>query len=112
MFSPSFAPSMAYRVELTPRAEFDLREIAARVLSEAPMRGALWLDRLELSIQSLSAIPERCPMEPALSSPQREVRKLLFGTKRYRYRVYYTIAGEVVRVLHIRHGARKTPNNA
>jgi plasmid stabilization system protein ParE len=103
---------MTYRVELTSRAEFDLREIAATVLAEAPVRGALWLDRLERSILALSQMPERCPLEPALSSKHREVRKLLFGTTRYRYRVYYTIAGDIVWVLHIRHSSRQKPDNS
>jgi len=103
---------MKYRVELTPRAEFDLREISSTVLAEAPVRGALWLDRLERSILSLSQMPERCPLERALSSSRREVRKLLFGTRRYRYRVYYTIAAEAVWVLHIRHSSRQRPKNS
>ena len=58
---------------------------------------------------SLSEFPERCPLAPNLSSPSREVRKLLFGRKNYIYRVYFTITEGVVKVLHVRHGARREP---
>jgi hypothetical protein len=35
------------------------------------------------------------------------VRQLLYGRKPHVYRVLFTIEGDVVRVLHIRHGRRK-----
>ncbi|MBI4903840.1 MAG: type II toxin-antitoxin system RelE/ParE family toxin [Acidobacteria bacterium] len=100
---------MAFRVEITPRAEADLERIYSRVLREAPGRGAAWCDRFEASILSLSTFPERCEVEPKLSSSRRTVRKLLFGRRRDVYRVYYAIFDDVVRVLHVRHGARKDP---
>jgi len=100
---------MAFRVDLTPRAHKDLDKIYSAAIREAPYRGPRWCDRFEQSILSLSNFPERCPVEPKLSSSRRTVRKLLFGKRRYVYRVYYAIFDDVVRVLHVRHGARKEP---
>ena len=53
---------------------------------------------------SLDEKPQRCPVTPENNS----LRHLLFRKKPHVYRIIYTIderAG-VVRVLHIRHGAR------
>jgi toxin ParE1/3/4 len=97
---------MAYRVDLTPRAQQDLSNIYATVTREAPFRG---FDRLEQSILSLSYFPERCTMVAKLSTAKRTVRQLLFGRKRHVYRIYFAVFGDEVKVLHIRHGARKEP---
>jgi plasmid stabilization system protein ParE len=100
---------MAFRVEVTPRGERDLDVIYAGLILQAPYYGLLWFDRFEQSILSLSEFPERCPVDPNLSTPRREVRKLLFGRRNHVYRVYFTIIEGVVKVLHVRHGARREP---
>src|SRR5262245_296916 len=100
---------MGFRVEITPRAQRDLEGIYASLARRAPYHGTLWFDRFEQSILSLVELPERCAREPNLSTPQREVRKLLFGRRKHVYSVYFTIMGDVVNVLHVRHGARREP---
>ena len=100
---------MVYRVDITPRAQQDLNKIYETVSRAAPYRGPLWFARFEQSILSLSNYPERCVVVLKLSTANRNVRQLLFGQKRYPYRVYFAIFGDVVNILHIRHGARKEP---
>ena len=100
---------MEFRVDVTPRAQRDLDRIYGWVVSSAPIAGQRWFERFENSILSLSNFPKRYPAEPKLSSQRQTIRKLVFGTTRHKYRVYFTIRGEVVTVLHIRHGSRKTP---
>jgi plasmid stabilization system protein ParE len=100
---------MGFRVEISARARRDLERIYAGLAHQAPYHGTLWFDRFEQSILSLSEYPERCPLEPNLSTPRRQVRKLLFGRRRSVYRIYFTIIGDVVQVLHVRHGARQEP---
>jgi plasmid stabilization system protein ParE len=101
---------MAYRVEFTPRAERDLDELYRWVTENAPFRGPRWFERFEGTILSLAAFPERCPAVESLSSPEYQVRQLVFGRKTNRYVVYYAVFGDVVRILHVRHGARKRPD--
>jgi len=98
---------MEFRVEVTPRAQQDLARIYDWVLSSAPIAGLRWFERFESSILSLANFPQRCPVEARLSSPRQTVRKLLFGTTRYKYCVYFTFRREVVTVLHIRHTFNK-----
>jgi plasmid stabilization system protein ParE len=100
---------MTFRVEISARAERDLDRIFAGLARQASYHGIRWFDRFEQTILSLYEFPERCAVELELSTAQREVRKLLFGRRKYVYRVYFTITGDVVRVLHVRHGARREP---
>lgn len=56
---------MDFDVSFTPRAQADLDRIATRLLKEAPLAGALWVERLEAAIGSLARNPDRCAVEPA-----------------------------------------------
>src|SRR5579871_1814383 len=107
--SPSCGASLAFTVEITPRAERDLNEICIRVAEAAPFQGVLWYERLVVALHSLSQFPHRFPEVQSLSKPDRIVRQLLFG-RRHVYRVFYTVLEERVSILHVRHGARKLPN--
>jgi plasmid stabilization system protein ParE len=100
---------MAFRVEITPRAQADLDKIYSWVATAAPYRGPSWFDRFERAIDSLSSFPDRCSVERTLSGETRTVRVLLFGRKQHVYRVYFATFEDVVRVLHIRHGAQRDP---
>ena len=49
------------------------------------------------------------PAEPMLSTAGRTVRVLLFGRNPHSYRVYFATYDDEVRVVHVRHGARREP---
>lgn len=57
-------------------------------------------------MQSLEEEPERCPLAAEAENLKVELRELLFGKRRGVYRISFTIEGEVINVLHIRHAAR------
>lgn len=61
----------------------------------------------------ISSLYERlggpCQIVESLSSPTITVRKLLYGRKPNTYRLYFDIVDTTVRILHIRHGARREP---
>ena len=99
---------MVYRVEFTPKAKRDLDELYRWIAETAQYRGGLWFERFEATILSLATFPERCPAVPHLSKGNDIVRQLVFGRKRSRYLVYYAVFGDVVRILHVRHGARRS----
>ena len=102
---------MAYRVELLPRAQADLDNLYAWVIKNAPTRGPIWFAKLQAAVLSLAEHPSRCAVVPSLSTQRQTVRQLLYGRKRYIYRIYFTIVDRTVQVLHIRAGARKTPQS-
>src|SRR5512134_3950288 len=102
---------MAYRVEITRRAEADLEELYLWVVDRAPQQGAKWFNGLERAVLSLDQLPKRCPVAPESINPDQPVRVLSYGRKPHVYRVFFTVndTAEAVRVVHIRHRARSAP---
>jgi plasmid stabilization system protein ParE len=99
---------MAFRVEPTAQAKQDLVGILEWLLAQGADEPALrWFFKLEEAIASLGELPYRCPLAPESKEFPFEVRQLLHGRKPHQYRVLYTIDGETVVVLHIRHGRRR-----
>jgi mRNA-degrading endonuclease RelE of RelBE toxin-antitoxin system len=93
---------MTYRVELTARAIRNLGWIFQRIHRNIRLRQPPGLNELEAAILSLDEHPERCPITTEKKT------HLLFGRKPNVYRIIYAIdeRTRIVRVLHIRHGAR------
>ena len=95
---------MPYRVDLTERSARDLRRIYLTINAADGVQPRAWFNGLERAVLSLDEHPARAPHIPEGG----ELRHLLYGRRRYRYRIIYAIdeADRVVTVLHIRHGAR------
>lgn len=102
---------MAYRVEIARNAEAELEELYLWVVARAPQQGAKWFNGLERAVLSLDHYPRRCPVAPESIDPNQPVRVLKYGRKPHVYRVFFTVdeTARVVRVVHIRRGARKAP---
>ena len=106
---------MAFRVEIAPQAFDDLDSIADYIKERS--RSALaerWFSGLIDDIDSLKNMPARCPVAAESEELGREVRLLLHGRKTRTYKIYFSIDYETpsrgtVRVLHVRHWARKPP---
>jgi plasmid stabilization system protein ParE len=97
------------KVEFSTRAVNDLRKISAHSRQEfgASVVAALEL-RFRNAIEQISADPESGPRVE--QRPGMRVLPLV----RYPFKVFYRIAGDTVRILHIRHTARRpwTDNEA
>lgn len=59
------------------------------------------------ALNSLTQSPERCGLAPENDAVEPEIRQLLYGRRSGVYRALFTITGQDVRVLHIRHAARE-----
>ena len=62
---------------------------------------------LEEAMASLGILPARCPLALENDRFPFEVRQLLYGRKPHVYRILFTIDGDTVNILHIRHARRK-----
>jgi toxin ParE1/3/4 len=95
---------MAYSVDLTERAARDLRRIYLTINAEDAAEARAWFNGLEQAILGLDEHPARGASTPEDGN----LRHLLYGRKRHRYRNIYAIdeRNRIVTVLHIRHGAR------
>jgi plasmid stabilization system protein ParE len=100
---------MAYRVEVARNAEAELEALYLWLVDRAPSQGAVWFNGLEQTILSLERLPKRCRIAPESYDPDQPVRVLNYGRSRNIYRVFFTIDedAQVVRVVHIRRGARQ-----
>ena len=102
---------MAYRVEIAKNAEAELEELYLWVVQRAPHQGAKWFNRLQQAVLSLDQHPKRCPLAPESFNPDQPVRVLSYGRKPHVYRVFFIVddRAQLVRVVHVRRGARKPP---
>ena len=106
-YSARFAVGMAYRVELTDRAKWDLSALYAQIDAAESSAAARWFNGLEEAVYALTRFPRRCPVAPESRNSKRSLRHLLYGNKPHVYRAIYEIdeSDNVVYVLTIRHGA-------
>jgi plasmid stabilization system protein ParE len=99
---------MAFRVKTTIKAKRDLDFILERLLSQgAGQAGLRWFQGLREAVASLAHSPRRCALAPENAGFPFEVRHLLYGRKPHVYRVLFTVEGDMVSILHIRHARRQ-----
>ncbi|MGH9453417.1 MAG: type II toxin-antitoxin system RelE/ParE family toxin [Terriglobia bacterium] len=96
---------MAYRVNLSARAERDLAQLYEDVNAGQSGAALRWYRGLKDAILSLEEQPDRCPV----TLENHKLRHLLYGGKPHIYRVIYRVLEKEkqVEVLHIRPGARR-----
>lgn len=94
---------MSYRVLIQPPAADDLDDAFRWIARASPSRAARWLDDVFAAIQTLSEFPRRCPLALESDAFSEEIRQLLYGD----FRILFDIEDDIVRVLHVRHGARR-----
>jgi toxin ParE1/3/4 len=99
---------MTYRVEFSIRALLDLEVLYFEKNVAESVAAAQWFNGLQDAIAGLATLPHRCPFAPERKGKDRELRQLLYGKKPHIYRVIYDVDENqrMVRVFHIRHGAR------
>ena len=100
--------SMDFRVELSDQAKRDIAAIYDWLQSQqAGDTGERWFLALRAAIASLASLPSRCRLAPENPDSPVELRQLLYGRTPHVYRILFTIEGDTVHVLHIRHGRRR-----
>ena len=93
---------MAYRIELSRRAQQDVEEAFLHIQADAPGNARRWRHALERKLRVLERLPEAFGFAPENYDAKADVRQILFG----RYRILYTVRESTVFVLTVRHGAR------
>jgi plasmid stabilization system protein ParE len=98
---------MTYRVIIEPTADRGIREAFHWITEHtSPTAAAKWYNALEKKIQTLKSHPRRCPVAAENDRFPEEIRELLHGRRRQRYRIIFTIREDAVHVLYVRHGAQ------
>ncbi len=94
---------MNYRIEVTDNALAEAGEIYFWIHEDSPEVAWRWYDGLMAAFKSLSFSPQRCARAPESDKFQEELRQLLYG----KYRILFSVQSNTVRILHVRHSARK-----
>ena len=95
-----------HQVNILPAAERDIAEAYQRLVEYDVATASRWYNRLLAVIFSLDIFPERAPLAPESKSFNREIREVFHGRRQHKYRILFTVTGNEVHVLHVRHGAR------
>lgn len=97
----------AYRAILAPEASADLAALHARIERDSPDNAAKVVGGILAAIESLKAFPHRTVLPRQSRKVEHPVRSLPVKP----YVIYFRVIDEeqVVRVLTIRHGARRRP---
>ncbi|MEM6517696.1 MAG: type II toxin-antitoxin system RelE/ParE family toxin [Cyanobacteria bacterium P01_C01_bin.70] len=104
---------MTYRIDLSSVAK---AEADAAFLSFAQYttdeRAQEWYQGLIKAISGLQIMPRRCSIARENAFFSQEIRQLLYGKGKHRYRILFTVLDNPptpsVRILHIRNVAQKT----
>jgi len=88
-----------------PRALQDLREIRSYIATQSSPAAA---DRVRRHLRTRAIRLRSSPLIGVVSSNP-EIR--ILPPTRYPYRIYYTIQGDDVVILHVRHTARAAPDD-
>ena len=95
-----------YEIEVSATANRDIDKIQDFIALDSPGTATDFTLRLLARIESLGGYPRRHPRVAGARSLGKDVRAMVVTP----YKVYYTVSGNVVRVLHVRHGARGAPD--
>lgn len=98
---------MNYRLIIQPPAIVDLDEAYDGIRQRAPEAAARWFNGFVDALETLRSFPERCALAPENEYFEQEIRQFLYGRRGGVYRALFTIVGDEVHVLHVRHGARR-----
>lgn len=91
-----------YRVEPTDKALVDAGEAYFWISEQSESAALRWYEGLLKAFRSLEKNPLRSPLAPESVFFEEEIRQAIYG----KYRILFTLEGETVYVLRVRHGAR------
>lgn len=93
-----------YSLVIQPPAVEEIEGAYLFILEHSPTRAVKWFNDLYMAIESLETLPFRCPIAPEDDLFDEEIRHLIHLP----YRILYTVAGESVHILHVRHVAQRS----
>ncbi|MGK7944948.1 MAG: type II toxin-antitoxin system RelE/ParE family toxin [Microcystaceae cyanobacterium] len=78
------------------------------VKRQYPAYADQWFKGLMNTIATLQDKPRRCAFARENQEVAEEIRQLLYGKSRHKYRIIFTIQGDIVYILYVRHSAQSS----
>jgi plasmid stabilization system protein ParE len=98
--------TMPFRVVFRPQAQADIRAVATWLARGSPTSASRWRRGVLTIIEKLGTTPALYSLADEAADLGLDLRELLYGRRRNVYRVLFTIDGETVNVLRVRHAAQ------
>jgi plasmid stabilization system protein ParE len=95
-----------HAITIFPRATADIGGAVTWRSQRSSLDGARLHAGLLAAIRTLANRPDRCPLADEAADLGLELRELLYGRRQTMYRVLFTITGQTVNVLRVRHAAQ------
>lgn len=97
---------MAFRVVLTDSAEADVESVLKWFHDQrATEAGGRWFAQLMVKLDTLENHPERCALAAESEDVGQEIRELLLGRRRYKYRILFKVSSKTVTILRVWHSS-------
>lgn len=97
----------SFAINVRPAATDDILRFVRRIArTVSPASAARWNNGIFARIDTLSSDPARCPLADEAAALGFDLRMLLYGRGRHVYRILFTIDGDTVNVLRVRHAAQ------
>jgi len=99
-----------FRILISTKAEVDMDSAADWwATNHSAKQAERWYNSIHHAIQTLSEIPERCPLAAENEFTDREIRNLLFGvSSKPTHRVIFYLDEQDVIVVRVIHTSRST----
>ena len=97
---------MPFRVVFRPRAQADITTATTWLARTSPAAAVRWRRSLLSIVEKLETNPSLYPVADEAADLGLELRELLYGRRRSMYRILFTIDGQTVNVLRVRHAAQ------
>ncbi|MCA6510465.1 MAG: type II toxin-antitoxin system RelE/ParE family toxin [Pseudanabaena sp.] len=101
---------MEFQVRLTRSSEQQIESIYLWLKERNPEYADQWFRGLMNLIATLQDKPRRCPLIKENHSTSEEIRQILYGKSRNKYRVIFAIRENTVHIIYVRHSAQSSIN--
>jgi plasmid stabilization system protein ParE len=94
-----------YEVVVDKDAADEAMDATAFIAQSSPLNAIRWLERLQRAIESLQSMPNRCGYARENDLLGEKLRQYIYKS----YRIIFQVdeAAGIVRILHVRHAARR-----
>jgi plasmid stabilization system protein ParE len=97
---------VTFEVRFSHRALADIDETLGWFSQRSSGAGDRWRRGLLAKIKTLEESPDAWPFADEAAELGLELRELPYGRRRYCHRILFTIDGQVVNIVRVRHSAR------
>lgn len=97
---------MAFQVRVTQTAKAEIDTAYSWLRERNPVYADNWFRELMDTIATLQEKPLRCALAPENDAIAEEIRQLIYGKSRNKYRILFAIREDTVFVLHVRHSSQ------